>query len=105
MTTRKRMSGARQYLAALRGGPLSFGQMIESLREADGVSGAEQARNLKISRAHLCDIEKGRRMVTPKRAAAFAKILGYSVDQFVAVALEDELRDAGIPRKVTLHAA
>src|SRR5438128_8487945 len=99
MSTRKKMSRARQYLADLRGGPLSFGEMIESLREADGISQAELARKLKISRAHLCDIEKGRRVVVPRRAAEFARILGYSVDQFVAVALEDELRSAGIPRK------
>ena len=105
MSTRKKMSRARQYLADLRGGPLSFGQMIESLREADGISQAELARKLKISRAHLCDIEKGRRVIVPKRAAELARILGYSIDQFVAVALEDELRSAGIPRKVTLNAA
>lgn len=45
------------------------------------------------------------RAVVPKRAAEFARILGYSVNQFVAVALEDELRRAGIPRKVSLGAA
>ena len=105
MATRKRLSRARRYLAELRGGALSFGQMIESLREADGVSQADLARKLKISRAQLCDIEKGRRTVVPKRAAEFAAILGYSVDQFVAVALEDQLRSAGLPRKVTLDAA
>jgi hypothetical protein len=59
---------------------------------------------LKISRANLCDIEKGRRHVVARKAAQFAKVMGYSVDQFVAVALEDELRRAGLPRKVTLNA-
>lgn len=101
----KKLSNAREFLAQLRGGPLSFGEMIESLREADDMSQAELARTLKISRALLCDIEKGRRLVVPKRAAHFAKILGYSIDQFVAVALEDQLRKSGIPRKVTLNAA
>ena len=104
MSTRK-LSGARRYLAQLRGGPLSFGDMIESLREADDLSQSDLARKLKISRAQLCDIENGRRIVVPKRAAQFAKAMGYSVDQFVAVALEDQLRRAGLPRKVTLNAA
>jgi transcriptional regulator with XRE-family HTH domain len=104
MPTRK-LSGARQYMAQLRGGPLTFGEMIESLREADGISQTELARKLKISRAQLCDIEKGRRAIFPKRAAQFAKVMGYSVDQFVALALEDELRREGLPRKVSLSAA
>jgi transcriptional regulator with XRE-family HTH domain len=94
-----------EYMAKLNGCPLTFGQMIESLRETDEISQVELARRLKISRAQLCDIEKGRRVVVPKRAAQFAKVMGYSVDQFVAVALEDQLRRAGLPRKVTLNAA
>jgi DNA-binding transcriptional regulator YiaG len=61
----KKFSSARQYLAQLRGGPLTFGGMIESLREADGISQVELARRLKISRAQLCDIEKGRRAIAP----------------------------------------
>ncbi len=101
----KKLSAARRYLAQLRGGPLSFGGMIESLRNTDGISQTNLARKLKMSKAQLCDIEKSRRVVPPQRAAEFAKVMGYSVDQFVAVALEDELRRAGIPRKVTLNAA
>jgi hypothetical protein len=30
------------------------------------------------------------------RAAKFAEVLGYPVDQFVIAAIEDELREAGI---------
>ena len=101
----KKLSAARRYLAQLRGGPLSFGAMIESLRNTDGISQTNLARKLKMSKTQLCDIEKNRRVVPPQRAAEFAKVMGYSVDQFVAVALEDELRRAGIPRKVTLNAA
>lgn len=105
MSTKKNLSAARRYLTRLRGRELSFGEMIESLREADAVAQTTLARKLKISRAHLCDVEKGRRSVTPERAIQFAKALGYSVDQFVAVALEDQLRRAGLHRKVRLEAA
>ena len=105
MSTKKNLSTARRYLTRLRGEELSFGEMIESLREADAVAQTTLARKLKISRAHLCDVEKGRRPVTPERAVQFAKALGYSVDQFVAVALEDQLRRAGLHRKVRLEAA
>ena len=101
----KKLSSARRFLAELRGGELGFGEMIESLRITDGFSQTALAKKLRMSRAQLCDIEKGRRVVVAKRAAQMAKVMGYSVNQFVAVALEDQLRRAGIPRRVTLEAA
>jgi transcriptional regulator with XRE-family HTH domain len=103
MSTKK--SDARKFLEKLNGGPLTFGRMLESLRRCDEVSQVELAKKMSISRAHLCDIEKGRRTVTIERAAQFAKTLGYSVHQFVAVALEDQLKKAGLKVKVHLDVA
>ena len=100
-----RKSDARNFLESLRGEPLSFGRMIESIRLTDEVTQVELAQKMEMSRAHLCDIEKGRRAVRPERAARFAKELGYSVNQFVAVAVEDELRKAGLQVRVRLDAA
>ena len=105
MSTNREKSQARKFLDGLRGGRLSFGRMLESVRLTDEISQAELARRMKISRACLCDIEKGRRPVHPERAAAFAQVLGYSVNQFVAVAVEDELRKAGLEVRVRLDAA
>ena len=98
-------SDAKKFLERLRGGPLTFGRMLESIRITDEIPQAELARRLEISRAHLCDIEKGRRQVRAERAAQFARALGYSVNQFVAVALEDELRKVGLKVRVRLDAA
>jgi transcriptional regulator with XRE-family HTH domain len=79
--------------------------MIESIRIADEIPQAELARTIGVSRAHLCDIEKGRRLVSPERAAKFAKVLGYSKDQFVSLALEDQLLRSGMRYRVKLEAA
>ncbi|MBI3019453.1 MAG: helix-turn-helix transcriptional regulator [Deltaproteobacteria bacterium] len=98
----KKKSDAIKFLEHLREKYLTFGQMIESIRLADHISQAELSRKLKISRANLCDIEKNRRMVSLERAAQFAKILGYSQNQFVAVAIEDYLKKAGFKAKVIL---
>jgi len=103
MSTKK--SDAKKFLESLRGAPLNFGKMIEFLRLSDEISQVSLAKKMKISRAHLCDIEKGRRTVTVERAAKFAKVMGYSVNQFVASALEDQLRKAGIKAKVHLDVA
>lgn len=103
--TIKKKSDAVKFLESLRGKSLTFGQMIESIRIADGLSQAELSRKLKISRANLCDIEKNRRMVSLEKAAQFAKILGYSQNQFMAVAIEGYLKKAGFKARVTLEAA
>lgn len=104
MSTRK-LSPARKYLASLRGGQLTFGRLIESTRLCDEVSQVELAKRVGVSRAYLCDIEKGRRNASPELAAQFAKELGYSVNQFVALAVEDQLKKAGFAVKVKLEAA
>ncbi len=104
MNTRKK-SATKRFLESLRGGPLTFGRMIESIRTADEISQVDLARRMKISRAHLCDVEKGRRTVTVERAARFARVLGYSVHQFVATALQDQLRKAGVSGTVHLESA
>ena len=101
----KKPSPARKYLASLRGGPLSFGRLVEATRVCDEISQVELAKRVGVSRAYICDIEKGRRSVSPELAAQFAKELGYSVNQFVALAVEDQLKKAGFAVKVKLEAA
>lgn len=100
-----KLSSSRRFLEKLRGKPLSFGQLIESLRICDEISQVELANKMKMSRAHLCDIEKGRRSVGPETAARFAQVLGYSASQFVSIAIEDQLKKAGLRWRVTLKAA
>ena len=101
----KKKSTSIRFLEKLRGGRLTFGRMIESLRLADEISQIDLAKYMKMSRAQLCDIEKGRRIVSPERAAEFAKVMRYSIEQFVAVAIEDQLRHLGLKYSVELSLA
>jgi transcriptional regulator with XRE-family HTH domain len=101
----KKKSEAKAFLEDISGGPLTFGEMLHSIRQADEISQADLARKMKISRAMLCDIEKGRRPVSVERAKSFAQELGYSVTQFVAVAVEEQLRKSGFKAKIHLEAA
>ena len=86
-------------------GPLNFGRLINSLRLCEEMSLAQFSKKLGITVSHLCDIEKRRKFVSPERAAKFAKILGYSQEQFVCLALQDIIDQAGIKMKVQLVAA
>ena len=109
MITRRAKGKARRdaskYLETLMGGPLTFGAALSGLREADEQSLAEFARILGVSRSHLCDIEQGRRAVSPERAARLAGALGQNEAQFVRLALQDQVRGAGLKLTVEVKAA
>jgi transcriptional regulator with XRE-family HTH domain len=95
----------QEFLEGLIGGPLSLGAALSGIRESDGESLSQFAARLGISRTHLCDIEQGRRTVSPERAARFAKALKQHQAQFVRLALQDQVRNAGLRLKVDVHAA
>ncbi len=101
----KKKSATIDIFDKIRGKHLSFGRMLESIRKADEITQVELAKKIKISKAHLCDIEKSRRQVSLERAIQFAKILGYSEYQFAAKALEDQVKNAGLKVKIVLEAA
>lgn len=103
MPTRTK-SAAVKFLAG-RAGPLSLGGLLVAIREGDDVTQAEFARKLGLSRSHLCDVEKGRKSVSPARAARMAKLLGYSAPQFVRLAMQAMLEEAGLKMTVTVEAA
>ena len=103
MTTRK--SNASRFLDEVAGGPLTLGSLLQAVRIGDGLSQAEFSKQVGISRSHLCDIEKGRKRLSPARAAKFAKILGYGEAQFVRLALQGLVEEAGLKLKVRVDAA
>lgn len=86
-------------------GPLTLGKLIWAARRCDEIPQKEFAKKLGITKSHLCDIEKGRKSVSPERAVHFAKKLGYPPEQFVSLALQDLLRAAGLRYTVKLEAA
>lgn len=98
-------NAAIKTLEKMRGGPLTFGRMIESIRKCHDISQVELAKKMNISKAHLCDIEKGRRVVTLARAMQFAKALQYSPTVFATIVLEDQAREVGLKVKISLVAA
>jgi transcriptional regulator with XRE-family HTH domain len=102
---KEKKSPAVKYLEKLRGGPLTFGALLRSIRESDDHTLAGLAKGFGISRSHLCDIEKGRRGVSAERAARWARVLGYPESLFVKLALQAELDAAGIKLKIDVKAA
>ena len=58
-----------------RFGNMTLGLFLIAFREAEDLSQVEFAKKLGISRANLCDIEKGRKIPSPARSARIAKKL------------------------------
>lgn len=104
MTTKKKSSALR-FLEEISGGPLTLGDLILSIRLGEELSQTEFARQLGISRSHLCDIEKGRKTLSLRRAVQFARKLGYSETQFARLALQQQVEDAGLDLTVQIMPA
>lgn len=103
MSTKK--SDALKFLSKLTGGPVNLGRLLEAIREGEEMTQPQFAKKLKISKSHLNDIEKGRKVVSPERAARFAKILGYSEDRFVELSLQALIDQVGLHLKVEVKSA
>ena len=95
---------AMEFFESLHG-PMTLGGMLWSIRMCDEISQTEFARTLGVSRSHFCDVEKRRKVVSPTRAAAWAKILGYPDTVFVKLALQEQLDKAGVKMSVRVEAA
>jgi len=85
-------------------GPLTFGEALESYRLGEEISQADMAKRIGISSQSLCDIEKGRRIPTPKRAAKIAQLIDEPELFWVKLALQDELKRDNLNFKVVLTA-
>lgn len=77
-------------------GKLSFGQALWSHRKCAEISQKELALSLGISSQSLCDIEKGRKIPSPERAAKIAKQIGQPEKIWIELALQDSLRQGNL---------
>ena len=95
---------AKEYLEKERG-RLTLGRTLRSIRLGEEESQTDFSKKLGVSTQYLCDLEHDRKIVSPKKAKQFAVILGYSQEQFIALAIQDSLEHDGIHLLVQLKAA
>lgn len=84
---------------------MTFGMFLRSMREADEIGLSEFASKLGLSRANLCDLEKGRKIPSPERAARIAKYLGIPEVVLIQLAIQDTLRSARLDYQVQIREA
>lgn len=86
-------------------GIFSFATFMLGIRTTLELSQAEMAKRLGISRAALCEIEKGRTLVGPKAASRYAKKAGFSETVALEACFQDQLRKAKIKKRVRVEEA
>ena len=89
----------------ISGKKLTFGNLIWAIRQGEEMSQVKFAEKLAVSRQYLCDLEHGRRFASPKAAAKYANLLGYSTKQFVRLCLQDLVDRDGVNLTIDVKAA
>jgi transcriptional regulator with XRE-family HTH domain len=106
VTTKKSKGSSDSDLEQrILGNRLTFGAAVEGLRVGEEISQAAFARKLGVSRQYLCDVEKGRRLVSPEQAARFASAFGHPPNVLVRLALQDAVSASGLKLRVSVDAA
>lgn len=73
-------------------GHRTFGEALRNYRLGEGLSQTDLAKKIGISSQSLCDIEKGRRTPSSRRAAMIAQQIGEPERFWVRLALLNELK-------------
>lgn len=92
---------AKKVIKSLSG-HISIGEMLHSLRQAQELTQVKMAKKLDISKQDLCNIEKGRKLVSVERAVSFAKALKMPAKTFAKYVLQDQLQKAGLKGEVEI---
>lgn len=83
----------------------TLSNLLWAIREGEELSQRNFAKLLGVSPQYLCDVEHGRKMVSPKMAAMFAKKLKRNPLKFIRLALQDEVNKLGLRVEVEVKAA
>ena len=94
MSIKKKTHGLESLERRL--GKMTIADFLRSWRLSEEISAKDFAKKLKMSPANLCDIEKGRKGVSPEKAEEIARILGYSKTVLIRLALQEQLCTAGL---------
>ena len=90
---------------ARRLGKLTVGEFLHTWRISEEMSLAGFGKLVGMSVANLCDIEKGRKGVSPEKAEQIAKAIGVPAGLLIRLSIEENLRAAGLKYTVEIKPA
>jgi transcriptional regulator with XRE-family HTH domain len=83
--------------------PGTLAELVQAVRAKEGLSYTEMGALVGASRGALCDIERGRRLISAALAARWAEALGYEAKPFVQLALQADIDAAGLKLRVLVR--
>jgi transcriptional regulator with XRE-family HTH domain len=102
-TDRQKTFGSKHLERRL--GKLTVGEFLHTWRVSEEISLAEFGKLVGMSVANLCDIEKGRKGVSPEKAEQIAKAIGVPEELLIRLSIEERLRAAGLKYSVQIKPA
>lgn len=104
MTTERRKAYGSKALTK-RLGALTVGEFLHTWRVSEDMSLRAFSKLIGISVANLCDIEKGRKGVSPEKAEGIANAIGVPPALLVRLSIEESLRAAGLKYTIEIEPA
>jgi transcriptional regulator with XRE-family HTH domain len=86
-------------------GKLTVGEFLHTWRTSEEMSLKDFGKRVGLSIPNLCDIEKGRKGVSPEKAEQIAKAIGVPPALLVRLSIEESLQAAGLKYKVEIKPA
>jgi len=103
MNTRSDKYGLKDLEGRL--GKLSVGEFLHAWRMSEEMTLKDFGKLIGLSAANLCDIEKGRKGVSPVKAAQIARAIGIPPTVLIRLSVEESLRAIGLRYTVEVKAA
>ena len=102
-TEKKKSFGLKDLEKKL--GKLTVGGFLRSWRMSEELSLKDFGKLIGLSTANLCDIEKGRKGVSPEKAEQIAKALKVPPALLIRLSIEESLQAAGLNYSVEIKPA
>ena len=83
---------------------MTFRRFLRAARTSLDITQVEMGKKFNVSKSVICDIEKGRQLVSPKMALKIAKKAKLSEKLAVKLCLQDQLKRGNIKMKIELAA-
>ena len=102
-TARRKRFGLKDLDRRL--GKLTVGELLHTWRVSEETSLKDFGKIVGMSVANLCDIEKGRKGVSPEKAEQIAKAIGVPPALLVRLSIQESLQASGLKYTVEVKPA